>query len=1084
MSFFSLITKSLKYYFKGHLTVALGIAITTAIITGALIVGDSVKYSLEQTTQYRLGDITHVINAGERFITQSLGEKISKQTGLKTSSALKLSASGFVGGGKHRLRHIQVWGIDKDFNDVVGTSFPYDSIPDGEVVVSENLAARLMLEKGDMLLLRMNKASAIPLNTPFVSDDNQTVSRRFKVYDIAGKTDYSRLNLRISQTAPFNVFMPLEQLNSLMDMKDKANLVLVSGNDLSDEALLKKSLQESYTLKDASISLHRLENKDEWEITSERVFIGDTLAHTIREQIDQAKPILTYFVNKISKNGQFTPYSFVSTLNDPNMKEDEILLNDWVAKDIKAQKGDSVTLTYYLIGPLRRLTTKSQRFLVKEVVSIQGKYGDRTLMPHLPGLSDAGNCRDWNTGIPVDLNKIRDKDEDYWDEYRGTPKAFIKLEKAVELWQNRYGSYTAFRFHDHALSSSEVSKRLMKAINPFSLGMQIQLVKEQGLQAARQGVDFSQLFLGLSFFILVSGIFLTALLFVFNLEKRYSQIATLSALGFPHKTIKKIILAENTLVALIGGIAGVFLALLYNKLIFIGLNQVWQDIVRTNVLEIDIQPLTLLTGLGISLLVSLLTKAYLLTKKLGRQTTRLQKNLATVKKHWVEQLLRTSLILLPLISLGIVLMQILKREYNDPVWFFTAGGLLLVFTLLLTFYLFEKYDRTHGRYFTASTLSFKNLIRNRTRSLTVIILLSVGTFIVISTGANRKNVFARAEDERSGTGGYLFYAESTVPVLKDLQIDSVRRSFGLDTGFTMVQFRVYEGEDASCLNLNRVSRPRILGVDPGDLEGRFSFVTGTPQLNEKHPWHSLNKDLNGVIPAIADQTVIKWGLGKEVGDTLTYENQFGDKIRVKLIGGLAASIFQGNIILSNRNFIRHFPEISGSNVFLVDGNPNRKKQIEEELSLVFRDYGWQMGPAAQRLAEFMSVTNTYLSIFLVLGALGLLLGTIGLAIVLARSILQRSNEIALLLATGYSFGQVFRLLFREYLLLMVLGIAGGGLSAIIAVLPGFVSGQQNISAGFVLLLIAIITVNGIIWTGIITYSRLQKLQIVESLKNE
>lgn len=366
----------------------------------------------------------------------------------------------------------------------------------------------------------------------------------------------------------------------------------------------------------------------------------------------------------------------------------------------------------------------------------------------------------------------------------------------------------------------------------------------------------------------------------------------------------------------------------------------------------------------------------------------------------------------------------------------------------------------------------------------MIILLSVGTFIVISTGANRKNLFAGAEDQSSGTGGYLFYAESTVPVLKDLQLDSVRRSFGLDTGFTMVQFRVHEGEDASCLNLNRVSKPRILGVDPQDLKGRFSFVTGTPYMEEKHPWNSLDKDLNGVVPAIADQTVIKWGLGKEVGDTLTYQNQFGEKIRVKLIGGLDASIFQGNIILSNRNFIRHFPQISGSNVFLIDGKRESQDQIEEELNLVFRDYGWQMTPCVQRLAEFMSVTNTYLSIFLVLGAFGLLLGTIGLAIVLARSILQRSNEIALLFAAGYSFAQIFRLLFREYFLLLILGILGGGLSAIVAVLPGFVSQQQNVSAGFILILLGLILLNGIIWISLITFARLRKFHVIDSLKNE
>jgi putative ABC transport system permease protein len=53
--------------------------------------------------------------------------------------------------------------------------------------------------------------------------------------------------------------------------------------------------------------------------------------------------------------------------------------------------------------------------------------------------------------------------------------------------------------------------------------------------------------------------------------------------------------------------------------------------------------------------------------------------------------------------------------------------------------------------------------------------------------------------------------------------------------------------------------------------------------------------------------------------------------------------------------------------------------ISDELTRGMRDLGWSMEYAPQRLTEFNSVTNTYLSIFMVMGALGLLLGTVGLS---------------------------------------------------------------------------------------------------------
>ena len=46
----------------------------------------------------------------------------------------------------------------------------------------------------------------------------------------------------------------------------------------------------------------------------------------------------------------------------------------------------------------------------------------------------------------IKLNDIRKKDEEYWNKFRGTPKAFINYDKGIELWGNNFGPATAMRF--------------------------------------------------------------------------------------------------------------------------------------------------------------------------------------------------------------------------------------------------------------------------------------------------------------------------------------------------------------------------------------------------------------------------------------------------------------------------------------------------------------------------------------------------------------------------------------------------------------------------------------------------------------
>jgi len=1109
MTYFKLIRKNLLHYWKRNLALAMGVAISTAVITGALMVGDSVKSNLNKGVDLRLGAVTHTVLAGDRFFTENLATGIEKELSIPVAPVLLLDGIAVTEGGKKRINKIQVVGVNENFDKTLKSNTEFKNLSEDEVIISNNLATRLNIKVGEQILLRIKKASLIPLNTPFVSDLANTVPVMLKVKAIAGNDKMGRFNLRISQTAPFNAFVSIDLLNNLMSLKARSNVLLLQGNaDLTKEKI-DAAIQKSWTLTDMNLNIKTLTSANTLQITSERVFIEPTVVEAIKKIASDKRYIITYFVNSFTFGANSTPYSFVSTLPDNQLKGDEIVINKWLAEDLHVKTGEKIDLKYFVVGPLKELTEKTASFRVKSIVAISGDFADKDLIPNLPGMTDAGNCRDWDTGVPIDLKKIRPKDEDYWNKWKGTPKAFISDSKGVELWKNRFGTYTAIRISNVSDQSLELKRAttrvaptsqgfgqnetaiaLQKSIDPATLGFVIDPVRENGKAAAQNGVDFSQLFSGLSFFILVAGIVLIMLLFLLNMESRQEQLKTLTFLGISLKKVRMVILYEVLIVAFVGTIIGTCLAYMYSLFVFSALNGIWNDVVRTEMMDVVVNWKTLLSGMLIGIEVASLTAYFSATHFLRKQGGLLKKKTRIRKTNRWFKTNRIIAAITGIGSLALILTQIIHLQTVNPTVFFTAGGLMLISLLVYADLWFIKIkNRTSGqetlKSFDIVSLCFKNAIRNKNRSLNIIILFAIGTFIVISTGANRQDLFVDAGLKSSGTGGFLTYAESTVPVVKDLNNQSVRRDFEMEGSYPIVQFMKHEGDDASCLNLNRVNNPSILGVKTDQLKGRFTFVSSTPLLSKDNPWSSLNQKLNGgVIPAFADETVITWGLGLSIGDTLVYKNENGEKMKLKLIGGLANSVFQGHVIISQKYFMANFPSSSGSTLFLIDNKKANEQAVEDELKQSFRDYGWEIVPAAQRLAEFNSIENTYLSIFLVMGAFGLLIGTVGLGVILVRSILERRSEIALLKAVGFGKKLIFKMFVNEYTGLLFAGILIGVITATIAILPSLISPNTGISFSTIGIVLILLIVNGLFWITVLTRLFLNVDQINEALRNE
>jgi hypothetical protein len=396
--------------------------------------------------------------------------------------------------------------------------------------------------------------------------------------------------------------------------------------------------------------------------------------------------------------------------------------------------------------------------------------------------------------------------------------------------------------------------------------------------------------------------------------------------------------------------------------------------------------------------------------------------------------------------------------------FFGAGTSLLVAGLCLVAFTLRRPARRpiHGRgWWSISQLGWRHAADRPGRSVLVVAVIAAATFILISVDAFRR-VGPPASDRRSGVGGYALQVELLVPLAHDPNGPEGREALGL-TRFQNARvepFRVLPGDDASCLNLYAPNTPTILGARPAFIDsGRFVFQgTFDPDGEARtNPWlllnHSFPAQQGPVIPVIADANSMTYVLHKQLGEDIVIDRG-GQAIRLRLVAALADSVLQSQLMMSEANFLALFPEQEGYQFLLVEAPPDEAPAVATAIADGARELGADVIATSERLAEFHRVENTYISTFQTLGGLGLLVGTLGLAAVLLRNVLERRRELALLGAVGYRRSHLFAIVLTENVLLLVYGLAIGTLCAVVAVVPAVLDrgGWLPIRAGGWLLL--------------------------------
>ena len=337
-------------------------------------------------------------------------------------------------------------------------------------------------------------------------------------------------------------------------------------------------------------------------------------------------------------------------------------------------------------------------------------------------------------------------------------------------------------------------------------------------------------------------------------------------------------------------------------------------------------------------------------------------------------------------------------------------------------------------------LGLGNLARAPRRSSMVVGVLGAAVFVVALVALGGERPAGHASPRQSGTGGFAFIGETALPLRHDLNQETARRALGLPRSLParFVPLRVRDGDEAGCRNLNRVFVPRIVGVDPQQLASRsaFSFAQTMPGLRAGGSWSVLEEEFaDGSVPALADSNVITWSLQAKLGEVMTVSDDTGAPLRLRFVAALEPSILQGNVVVAERAFERHFPTVVGHRGLLVDADTGRAEEVAAALGAALADHGLDLTPAEGRLAELRAVEDAYLTLFLALGALGLLFGTAGCAAIVARDLSERAGELASLRAMGFGVIEIERLLVSEHGTLFALGVGCGALAAVIACAP-------------------------------------------------
>lgn len=1161
-SVWSIVLANVRHGWRVSLSVALGVATATAVIVGALLVGDSMRGSLRELTIERLGRTDSIVAPGIFFDAAGVSD---------TGVALIYFPSGVLesreAGGDGNVRRagsIQIIGCDENFWNLDDSGVQPSKLPnDDGVVMNQSAADELGVQVGDLVTIRLPVEQAVPADSPLGRRDIQTEGLpRMEVLEILPDRGLGRFAISPSQAAPQNVFLARSTIADVLDREGQANMMLFDQEttiddldiDLADLGLTLQRVTQTFPPGEQADSQTII---DYYSLTSSQLLLPELVVDRVTERLDRKNvvPVSTYLANAIERLDEAgkviatVPYSTITGVdNSDGLPLDygtvpaaegvvPLVLNSWAAERLDAAVGTPLRVAYYepevengkeierhfdgvvtAIVPITEPATPYSRLKVATFDQPPTVYNDPLLTPSVPGVTDQASISDWDLPFKLD-RKIDGVDDRYWNEYRLTPKAFMPLADAKRLFGSRFGETTGLRIAAGTSPNvEELRSRVSASLQPFyeDLGWSVRPIRRQQLTASRGTTPFDFLFLALSFFVILAAVMLIVMLFRLGLVERLPQFGTLLAVGWSPRQVGTLARNEGLMVAAVGVTIGLAGGVLYAMTVLWALRSLWVGAVTVPFLTFHWTPTSLLIGAASGWLVAAaalsvtcrsLTKVDVRSLLSGRDTdvqVAATANDGRPAGTPADRDARLRLIVMGMIFVAVGIAGAGAATGGQAAaGGFVGGGMLLLVAGLLAIYGRLRRPRTIGsghanaRY-SLGSLAARNASRHPLRSTLTIGLMATASFLIIAISA------FRLEPTEKGTGGFDLIAQSAQPLYRDIsQADVQSNLLGPDAKLLndaiVLPIRMRLGQDASCNNLYQATQPTVLGIPESmgmatagnEKEPASGFDWwATDDLDEDaSPWSLLRPPASGSeddpVPVILDQNTALYSLQMMggIGEVKSFEYGSGKVIHFRVVGLLSNSLLQGKLLIGNDNFETVFDDISGYQYFLIACGEADREPISRALENRLGDVGMDVSDARTVLSGMLAVQNTYLRTFQSLGALGLLLGTIGLAVSQLRSVLERRRELAVLRAIGFTRRRLAAMVMNETASLLLAGIGCGAICAILAVIPHALLSGLDPPVIEPLLIVAGIIVFGML-AGALAVRRVVRMPLMESLRSE
>ena len=1044
----SLALKSLRQRLGLSLVCIFACAIAVASLGASLGVGDALETELARLARARRGQATDVL----LFLRPLSAEALTRTAELPGQSAAVYDERG-----RTRIPegpHIEstVLGIDDRYTALQGLPFP---APKGrEAYLSAALAEALGVKVGETVLVDVPKARALSASLLFGDRSGAQATVRLRVAKILGPSEGGEFTLRPTPDLPRAVYVSVTVLATAISSDESeerseppsiANRLLIRAQGAQDREAWPKRVIDALTLEDFGLRISTT-------TLGTVVHAGEaTITPDLESGVRKALAVppqegLAYLATGIDLGKTSVPYSVVMGLSTEELQARSgtsalaaggrrLWLSEWAARDLAAKPGSPVTLHFDLWREAGRLEPQSVEFTLAGIVPDARAAQDRSLVPTYPGISDAKSLGEWDPPFPIELARIRPKDEDFWKKYGPSPKAYLDIATARELFGDSGSRLTTLftKSADEATLSRDILMRLREGAPPFIVQ---DLASASGASSA---LDFGAYFAGFSALLIMSALLVAAAFVRFLFETRSRELGVLRMCGWNARDVRRLCITEASLLSALGALVGLALT----PLVSLGLRQILRPVWARGVSEspalVTAESLAASTVLGFLLSVAALILA--LRATLRREPL----DLLLSREGEVARKPRSRTAWLPggaalLLIVAVALIQ--TGRLPEGPGFFMVGGCALAFGLGLM----RRWAlSTRGASPSSPVrVGLRGLRFRPARVLFVAILLSSATFVVFAVSSFAK----RDTSDRTPAGprgGFDLFVETSGPVFDDIATPQGRLRAGLGDAegplgrSPISRFRLREGEDTSCLNLYAPKSPRLLGVEKAfrDL-GRFPFAASlaTTDAEKANPWSLLMpaSGLGQEVPAIVDANSLQYVLHKSLGDTMEILDGHGKPLRLKFVASLKETALRSEILIAEEAFETYFPQAEGYRVFLIEA-PAAEGEIAQALRDAWRDRGALVSSLADRLARYYEVENTYLASFQWLGALAAALSTLTLIAVAARSVFERRAEWFVLRTSGFAPGDLRVIVASEIAALALASVSIGAIAAAIALLP-------------------------------------------------